>query len=858
MANKAKKLFVIGSLLAGALTAITACEFNLGGSFDSTASQDSSVVNSSENEPSTSAAPGSTSTNEPNNSSSGDQSTSTPEPVVLTHISATSTKENYEYGEELELVVKGFYSDNSSETIAEYQVEGFNATQSGTQTVTITYGDKTCSIQVVVNERINAFPKESLDSFLLNQTIEAEIPTPVGYEEWTNTTDFLEDGSYLYVASTKDEENLLAEQYSILLGEQGWTFTEEDGVYSASKEEADAQITFFSKEGEFTFQVNYYELYPTATSYASLLSNKSLDNVEKIILGNTQNNFLTSTVVDGKFSIVDYKFSSGQIEALGSNIARFTLKKENKAYTLTDAKGRKLGATDVGQLAYDEGSTAWKIVFNKDNSVVVINADSSKGRLAYDAETGSLTTYLNVVGTNLVYPQLFTLKETPLVYATDISLEAKNTEVGLGKATSLKIKCVPENANQFGEVTWTSSNEEVATVQDGVIRGIGLGEATITATTKSKGQLLTATYDINVVEMVRDEWTLMVYICGSNLESGSGFASSDIREILRVPNQPDEVNIVLETGGTTRWSYPGIAANKLSRYHVENQGIVLDEQLDKQNMGKQPVLESFMNWTIENYPADKYGIIFWNHGGALDGVCFDDTGGSDSLLATEIGAACANVMEAQGIEDKFEFIGYDACLMGVQDIAEINANYFNYMVCSEEVENGDGWTYNGWIDNLYALEDTESILKAACDSFVDNYGASTSNDQTLSCLDLSQMGAYFEAFETFSSLIKTKAKSNLSNFKSLLKKAKCFYDVSDYGLIDAYDAMNKIKSNSSYADYATEIEAVKTAFNNLVIYSRAGRGAGNSYGLALHACVGYYADYPASQTNFNTWRSIFF
>ena len=360
------------------------------------------------------------------------------------------------------------------------------------------------------------------------------------------------------------------------------------------------------------------------------------------------------------------------------------------------------------------------------------------------------------------------------------------------------------------------------------------------------------------MEIAKDEWTVMVYICGSNLESGSGLATSDIREILRVSGQPDDVNIVLETGGTTRWSYPGIAANKLSRYHVENQGIVLDQQLPKENMGKQSVLESFMNWTIEEYPAEKYGLILWNHGGALDGVCFDDTNGSDSLVATEVASACANVMEAQGIEEKFEFIGYDACLMGVQDVAEINSDYFNYMVCSEEVENGDGWTYNGWVDNLYALEDTESILSACCDAFVDNYGTGTSNDQTLSLLKLSEMDAYFEAFETLSGLIKTKAKSNLSTFKSLLKRAKCFYDVNDYGLIDAYDAMNKIKANSSYADYAEQIEAVKTAFNDLVIYSRAGRGAGNSYGLALHACVGSWSDYPASQTNFNTWRSIFF
>ena len=848
MANKVKRLFLIGSLMAGAFMALTACDVN---QFSS-----SSEFSNSSEEPVSSVSSSSS-------SNSSQEPDPIPEPVVMTGITAVSAKENYEYGEQLELTVRANYSDGTSELITDYTVEGYNAELSGTQTVTVSFGDKTCTVPVVVNERINLFPTQVLDSFATAQAITVDIPTPVGYDEWTNATDTEEDGSYFINFSTKDEGTVgvdaIADQYLILLESAGWEYTEKDGVYTATVEEGNAKVTFYTENETFNFRVDYFELYPESSSYASLLKNSSLDNVETVLFGATEKSFLASTVKDGKFSTVDYQFKSDQINTISSNIARFDVKKEGKSYTFTDAKGRKLGATDVGQLSYDEGSTEWKVVFNKDNTVIVLNADSTKGRLAYNPETGEFTTYRNVTGTNLLYPQLFIMLETPLIYATDIAISGA-TEVGLERATSLKIKCIPENANQFGDVVWTSSNEEVATVQNGVVRGVSVGQATITATTKSKGLLLTTSYDIEVMEIVKDEWTIMVYICGSNLESQSGLATSDIREILQVNGQPDDVNIVLETGGTTRWSYPGIAANKLSRYHVENKGIVLDEQLTKENMGKQHVLESFMNYSIENYPAYKYGLILWNHGGALDGVCFDDTSGSDSLLASEVASACENVMNTQGIiDEKFEFIGYDACLMGAQDIAEINSQYFNYMVCSEEVENGDGWTYNGWVDNLYAHEDTVSVLQAACDSFVDNYGTSSSNDQTLSLLDLSKADNYIETFETFAGLIKNKAKSNLSTFKTLLKRAKCFYDVSDYGLIDAYDAMDKIKANASYADYTAEIDAVKAAFNELVIYSRAGRGAGKAYGLALHACVGSWGnDYPQNETNFNTWRSIFF
>ena len=146
----------------------------------------------------------------------------------------------------------------------------------------------------------------------------------------------------------------------------------------------------------------------------------------------------------------------------------------------------------------------------------------------------------------------------------------------------------------------------------------------------------------------------MLYICGSNLESDYGCASEDIGEVLSVPNKPDDVNIIIETGGTTRWHRYNIASNVLSRYHVENQKLVLDTTLPKENMGKQSTFESFLTWGLQSYPADKTGIILWNHGGALGGCCYDDSiGSSDSLLNSETSSAFKKVFSANGV-DKLE------------------------------------------------------------------------------------------------------------------------------------------------------------------------------------------------------------
>ena len=104
------------------------------------------------------------------------------------------------------------------------------------------------------------------------------------------------------------------------------------------------------------------------------------------------------------------------------------------------------------------------------------------------------------------------------------------------------------------------------------------------------------------------EWTLMVYMCGSNLESGVGYdgygvnnplglASSDISEMLSVDNQPDDVNIVLECGGAQTWKNSQVREHKskLSRWHIKNKKLVFDEEQTKASMGKSSTLHSFLD-----------------------------------------------------------------------------------------------------------------------------------------------------------------------------------------------------------------------------------------------------------------------
>ena len=474
---------------------------------------------------------------------------------------------------------------------------------------------------------------------------------------------------------------------------------------------------------------------------------------------------------------------------------------------------------------------------------------------------------------------------------TSITVSPSSLELAKGGSKQLSVTYLPKNANQNKEVTWSrysgSSNISVdASGKVTVTSNASVGNSAVIRATLKSNSSIYSQCTVTVVDQSDDDQTILIYMCGSDLESdgqtnsnkASGYASGDIAEILSVANQPDDVNVVIETGGAKCWKSYGISANYLTRYHVENKSLVQDQQLSKANMGASSTLQSFLTWGIQTYPAERISLILWNHGGAMRGVCYDELNNNNSLTNSEVKSAVANTFTSLGrsTSDKLEWIGYDACLMQVQDIAEFNSQYFNYMVASEESEAGDGWDYDTWIDDAYSKQPTTTILKAIVDGFIaatnkqyqeNNWGAS---DQTLSYLNLSYMAAYKTAWENMSSSMYSLISSyGKSKFQSLMKSCKYFgTDNSSegyayFGIFDALDVLNKFGKTSNFNSASSEITAAKNAFANLVAYSKKGSGAGNANGLCCffplsdsnYDCApGTY--YSTSQTNFTNWRSI--
>ncbi|MBP8641151.1 MAG: hypothetical protein KBI01_09710 [Oscillospiraceae bacterium] len=248
------------------------------------------------------------------------------------------------------------------------------------------------------------------------------------------------------------------------------------------------------------------------------------------------------------------------------------------------------------------------------------------------------------------------------------------------------------------------------------------------------------------------EWAIYWYLCGSDLETNYGAATDDLLELLDV-KLPENVKIVIETGGASAWQNDMISAEYLERYVYDSQGLRLIDQLPQANMGSEETLASFLSFAKENYPAKKTGFLFWNHGGgSVAGAAFDENFGFDALTLDEMYSAFGSSYELSEENPPFELVGFDTCLMATVDVAYTYNDIGKYLVASQELEPANGWLYSGWVSALgeNPQMDGAELGKVICDTYADGCKqAGTYESITLSVTNLAMVSALVEAYDDF-------------------------------------------------------------------------------------------------------------
>lgn len=347
-------------------------------------------------------------------------------------------------------------------------------------------------------------------------------------------------------------------------------------------------------------------------------------------------------------------------------------------------------------------------------------------------------------------------------------------------------------------------------------------------------------YEKEVPMGKKDTWTILMYVTGTNLESAYANATSDFKEMLSA-NINDEniknLNIIIQTGGCNKWHSNGILAGRLGRYKVENSNeLTLVDELSLDNMGSPDTLKDFLEWGVQNYPAEHMGVIFWDHGsGVENGVCQDPLYNRDPLSVNEMEYAFARVRKY--MKSPFEFIGFDTCLSGSIEYANIFAPFARYMVASADLEPNNGWNYTSIVNSILDNPDISGydLGKVICDSYADfykNLSEDMYNEATMALYDLSKVDDVCIETNYLTKYMYDKLKSNdeyYYTFSNNLRKCTKYCESAiDIGSLLTYF------DNASEFDYNTYF--YRQAINKFIAYSRIGSKytSKNCLGLTLY------------------------
>lgn len=348
----------------------------------------------------------------------------------------------------------------------------------------------------------------------------------------------------------------------------------------------------------------------------------------------------------------------------------------------------------------------------------------------------------------------------------------------------------------------------------------------------------TATADTSVASGTRDKYTtikgknkdtmtILVYMCGADLESENGMASSDLKEMVNA-SLSDKVNVLVYTGGARKWKNNVVSAKVNQIYRIQKGSLErLVENDGKDSMTSPKTLSRFIQYGAQNYPANRMVLIFWDHGGgSVSGYGYDERySQGQTMTLAGINEALAN----GGV--KFDFIGFDTCLMSTVENGLMLESYADYMIASEESEPGVGWYYTNWLNKVSknTSMSTVEIGKTIVDDFVEVCNRQCRGQATtLSVTDLAELGATVpKELREFS--IETNELIQNKEYRKVAQARSQTREFATHARIDQIDLIHFAK-NLGTAEAADLAKALRGAIK----YNRTGGGISNAYGLSIY------------------------
>jgi len=317
------------------------------------------------------------------------------------------------------------------------------------------------------------------------------------------------------------------------------------------------------------------------------------------------------------------------------------------------------------------------------------------------------------------------------------------------------------------------------------------------------------------------DWTVMVYMDGDNSLESFAVINTDQLELV---GSDANVNFVVLIDTMT---------GPADLLYIENgQSVSVGEKYGypmEVNMADPAVLEQFIEIGVQDFPAEKYAVVLWDHGGGWRGICWDDTtleltGVDDCITMTEMRDAFAGAYKETG--EVIDMVGFDACLMAMPEVSYQLRDYASFLVFSEETIPGLGFPYDMLAADLVAdpTVDGEAFAVIIAKDYAAYYASMSGFvDVTISVFDMAYMDELTAAVDYLGSELLASLSTYVNAYQSDQIQADRYYypyNVDLIGFAQNLIADTSIK-DTGIRDAAQEVviaadDCIVAAYNSIV------------------------------------------
>ena len=380
----------------------------------------------------------------------------------------------------------------------------------------------------------------------------------------------------------------------------------------------------------------------------------------------------------------------------------------------------------------------------------------------------------------------------------------------------------------------------------------------------------------------------MTYLAGDNSLDSAGV--TDLGEMKKVGSN-NNLNLVAQ--------FDRRAAGRQTRRYFLKKGTSLEDDavqnLGETNTGDPKVLTDFVQWSVKNYPADRYMLVVWNHGNGWDdedvyrlargavganitrrgsvvdraandkeievsmrrirviagakfrrslfsssvkaavrtrGIAYDDNA-KDFLDNLELKGALLTAKKTIG--RNLDVLGLDACLMSMAEVGFENRVAVDFTAGSEQTEPGDGWPYNTILNDL--AKNPKMSARELASTVVKRYLASydASSGVTQAACDLAESATLLKAVNGLADALRNTLGDPVTRAGVILSRTQAqSYETKDY--VDLQDLCELLLTNcGANKTLIAAAKAVMAAIKKYVVASGAkGSAVANSHGVSIH------------------------